>query len=92
MDGQTDGRTDGRMDRPSYRDAFLTDASKKSNKCPTTKFTKKKVFSISPKVEKNKCFGYFLVADARLHLDVLVSPSVALTVTFLDASVRNASL
>ena len=27
-DGQTDGRTDGRTDRPSYRDAFLPDASK----------------------------------------------------------------
>ena len=28
-DGPTDRRTDGRMDRPSYRDTFLTDASKK---------------------------------------------------------------
>ena len=27
--GVTDGRTNGRTDRPSYRDAFLTDASKK---------------------------------------------------------------
>ena len=26
--GVTDGRTDGWTDRPSYRDAFLTDASK----------------------------------------------------------------
>ena len=28
MDGRTDGRMDGRTDRPSYRDAFLMDASK----------------------------------------------------------------
>ena len=28
-DGRTDGRTGGRTDRPSYRDALLTDASKK---------------------------------------------------------------
>ena len=27
-----DGWTDGPMDRPSYRDAFLTDASKKRKK------------------------------------------------------------
>ena len=27
--GVTDGRTDGRTDRPSYGDAFLTDATKK---------------------------------------------------------------
>ena len=27
--GVTDGPTNGRTDRPSYRDAFLTDASKK---------------------------------------------------------------
>ena len=35
MDGQTDGRTvgwmDGRTDRPSYRDAFLTETSKRKN-------------------------------------------------------------
>ena len=40
LDGPTDGWTDGRMDRrmakqpdgPSYRDAFLTDASKNEKK------------------------------------------------------------
>ena len=33
--GSHRGRTDGRTDRPSYRDAFLTDASKngKNNAC-----------------------------------------------------------
>ena len=32
MDGQMDGWMDGRTDRPSYRDAFLMDASKKEKK------------------------------------------------------------
>ena len=31
-DRPTDRRMDGRTDRPSYRDEFLTDASKKSTK------------------------------------------------------------
>ena len=32
MDGWTDGWMDGWTDRPSYRDVFLTDASKKANR------------------------------------------------------------
>ena len=31
-DRRTNGQTDGPMDRPSYRDAFLTDASKNACK------------------------------------------------------------
>ena len=46
-DGRTDGRTDrqmdGRTDRPSYRDAFLTDASKKGKKGKTKEMMKVEV-------------------------------------------------
>ena len=31
MDIRTNGRTNGPTDKPSYRDAFLMDASKKAN-------------------------------------------------------------
>ena len=43
MDLRTDGPTDGRMDKPSYRDAFLTVASKNEDNLSEQTFEMKDV-------------------------------------------------
>ena len=66
-DRRTDGRTDQRMDRPSYRDAFLMDASLEENHSKNYPFDHATITRIVP---------FYNLCRSSLFSDAFISKTV----------------